>query len=284
MIIPMRRSVSGHIEELRFHALAGEPDLIYQPLDWSPAGGREGVQAFLMNASYRLMAWWQPTTIWPWQPLTELQLRGLRVPYDVAVCGFDDIVKSSNSTPPLTTVRQPFHQMGRLALQALLAYHQGKSVPPRLFLPTTLQMRRSCGCLSEAVANVNQGMQFPKLDERGVDTSRLALAGPLLNANREVLLGEMRRAIVLQDLPVFPQMAGEWLEALVNSLEKRDNGEAFLKAIDLTSRRLMQQQISLAKLQDVLSALRRRAGARWQNTHPGWPRPRISCTGRGVPE
>jgi LacI family transcriptional regulator len=46
--------------------------------------------------------------------------RGLRVPEDVSLVGFDDLPTSSYMTPPLTTVRQPTYEIGRLAAQAIV--------------------------------------------------------------------------------------------------------------------------------------------------------------------
>src|ERR1700753_3074499 len=45
---------------------------------------------------------------------------GLRGPHDVSVVGFDDIKEAAFQTPSLTTIRQPLHQMGALAVQTLL--------------------------------------------------------------------------------------------------------------------------------------------------------------------
>ena len=44
-----------------------------------------------------------------------LRRHGVGVPEDISVIGFDDIAEASISYPPLTTIRQPLHEMGRLA-------------------------------------------------------------------------------------------------------------------------------------------------------------------------
>ncbi len=47
--------------------------------------------------------------------------RGLRVPEDVAIVGFDDIPFASFPEVQLTTIRQPTYDMGRMAVDILLA-------------------------------------------------------------------------------------------------------------------------------------------------------------------
>lgn len=71
--------------------------------------------------------------------------RGLRVPEDLSVSGFDDIPMSSQIFPPLTTVHQPVRDMGRLATLELLAEIQRPGSGRMLHVPHTLQQRRSTG-------------------------------------------------------------------------------------------------------------------------------------------
>ncbi|HMC94296.1 MAG TPA: substrate-binding domain-containing protein, partial [Polyangia bacterium] len=80
--------------------------------------------------------------------MVALQERGLQVPSDVAVVGFDDIEDARFSTPPLTTVRQPLYQQGEAALDLVLAQLEGQQVAGRVTAPTEMVIRQSCGCFS----------------------------------------------------------------------------------------------------------------------------------------
>ncbi|WP_309128856.1 LacI family DNA-binding transcriptional regulator [Microbacterium sp.] len=77
--------------------------------------------------------------------LDYLSEHGVRVPEDVAVTGFDGIAASLACTPPLTTVRQPFVTMGRLAVRILLGDEDVVGTRKHI-LPTQLVRRASCGC------------------------------------------------------------------------------------------------------------------------------------------
>ncbi|HEY3870956.1 MAG TPA: LacI family DNA-binding transcriptional regulator [Actinocrinis sp.] len=76
-----------------------------------------------------------------------LRERGLRVPQDVAVTGFDDVPVARHLTPSLTTVRQPIRQLGAEAFELLHAMIAGARPDGReVVLPVELALRASCGC------------------------------------------------------------------------------------------------------------------------------------------
>lgn len=76
--------------------------------------------------------------------LASAQRHGLRVPQDLSVVGFDDSSAASSSAPPLTTVRQPVVEMGRVALRTLLQLARGEGVDSHhVQLSTTLVVRGS---------------------------------------------------------------------------------------------------------------------------------------------
>jgi len=70
--------------------------------------------------------------------------RGMRVPDDVSVVGFDDLSEARWLSPPLTTVRQPLAEMGVLAARTVLRLASGDELEsPRVELATALMVRES---------------------------------------------------------------------------------------------------------------------------------------------
>jgi LacI family transcriptional regulator len=72
------------------------------------------------------------------------RVRGLRIPEDLSVVGFDDTYLARLSSPPLTTVRQPLREMGAVALRTALQLAAGEKVDSRhVELATELVVRGS---------------------------------------------------------------------------------------------------------------------------------------------
>ncbi len=78
--------------------------------------------------------------------IRELQSRGLKVPDDLAVVGFNDIPEAACCTPPLTTVAAPARELGAESFHRLFLLINGSPLPePGEPLPTRLIVRESCG-------------------------------------------------------------------------------------------------------------------------------------------
>lgn len=75
----------------------------------------------------------------------EAQERGLRIPDDISITGFDDTLLASRIWPGLTTVRQPIRRMGETAADILIDRVMGRKVTARAPIPTELVVRRSSG-------------------------------------------------------------------------------------------------------------------------------------------
>lgn len=79
--------------------------------------------------------------------LQALKTRGLRVPEDVSLVGFDDFGLSRLTTPGITTIAVPAEEMARLATERLFELISGSNLgPSHQELPVTFIARQSCGC------------------------------------------------------------------------------------------------------------------------------------------
>jgi hypothetical protein len=88
---------------------------------------------------------------------------GLRIPEDVAVAGFDDILMAAHFPPPLTTVRQPAAAIGRRAAELLLARIAGArrdgDPPVHERVPCEVMIRSSCGAGLPRAGALPEGAQ-----------------------------------------------------------------------------------------------------------------------------
>lgn len=78
--------------------------------------------------------------------------RGINVPKQLSVVGFDDVPEAAYYCPPLTTVRQDFARLGELCLETLLNKIEQKDHPPAQFLLPELVVRQSTARL-DSVTN-----------------------------------------------------------------------------------------------------------------------------------
>ena len=68
---------------------------------------------------------------------------GKRVPDDIKIVGFDDVMISRLTTPPITTIHQPIKEMANAAVEMVIAAGAGNTVAKRTLLPVTLIKRES---------------------------------------------------------------------------------------------------------------------------------------------
>jgi LacI family transcriptional regulator len=77
------------------------------------------------------------------------------VPDDIAVMGFDGLDETLVSRPILSTVHQPIRELGAEGVRALIdLLEHPENAPVHRYLPFCLQIRRSCGCVESAAAEL----------------------------------------------------------------------------------------------------------------------------------
>jgi DNA-binding LacI/PurR family transcriptional regulator len=83
--------------------------------------------------------------------MRQIGARGLRVPEDISIVGFDDLFFASYLQPPLTTVRQPMRRMGKMAMESLFKLMSGEESVPQIKVEADLVVRESTAKLSAKV-------------------------------------------------------------------------------------------------------------------------------------
>jgi DNA-binding LacI/PurR family transcriptional regulator len=111
--------------------------------DWTPRSGYELGESLLKNKD--LTAIFVGNDQMALGLLRRLHEMGREVPRDMSVVGFDDIPEAAYFTPPLTTVRQDFTELGRRCLRILIARIEGEREPARLVVRPELVVRDSTG-------------------------------------------------------------------------------------------------------------------------------------------
>jgi LacI family transcriptional regulator, repressor for deo operon, udp, cdd, tsx, nupC, and nupG len=81
-----------------------------------------------------------------------VQERGLRIPNDVAVIGFDGLPFTEHCSPPLSTIEQPIAEMSAAAIAMLLDRIRGGSSPARVetFAARLVERASTIGSVPEA--------------------------------------------------------------------------------------------------------------------------------------
>ncbi|PPJ21625.1 LacI family transcriptional regulator [Nocardia nova] len=139
-----RQRLFGWEEELRHRGIDVPEPL---PGDWTAAAGyRAGVEfAALLSAEGRA----RPTAVFVANDqmalglLKAVQERGISVPGDLSVIGFDDLPESGYFLPALSTVRQDFAELGRCGVQTALDILTGQPHENRSTVPPLLVVRDS---------------------------------------------------------------------------------------------------------------------------------------------
>lgn len=227
----------AYTETLAAHGISLNPDLITPPSTWGRDMGGTMMQLLLderrlipgedfdaavaANDEMILGAW------------DVLQARGIHIPRDVAVAGFDDRLDGRTRTPPLTSVAAPFYAIGFQAVETLLALIAGQQVPAEATVPSRLVVRQSCGCLPTMVAQV----AIEKWPMPGsIRGSQKTFEAALLKQREEILAKMMRAAGDLGG-SLDVTAAGQLLDGFAAELSGEPQG-TFLTALDEVLRRV----------------------------------------------
>jgi serine phosphatase RsbU (regulator of sigma subunit)/DNA-binding LacI/PurR family transcriptional regulator len=133
--------------ERALRAAGMEPDLALMfDGDYRAEAGRDAAERWCRGAQPACDAIVAANDWMALGALEVLQARGIRVPEEVSVVGFDDIDRAKFNSPPLTTIRQLPHLLAAEAVGVVAGLLQEKRAERQVAVPTAPQIRRSCGC------------------------------------------------------------------------------------------------------------------------------------------
>lgn len=137
------RRYQAYAEALRKHGLPLEDNYAHDVE--LTLEGSYNMMKVILDEGKQLPAYCCANDVTALGAMRAIQERGLRVPEDISLIGIDDIHMASYTTPSLTTIRIPKHQMGELAARTLIDQinHQS-TLTYRIDLPFELITRESC--------------------------------------------------------------------------------------------------------------------------------------------
>jgi DNA-binding LacI/PurR family transcriptional regulator len=114
-----RARLEGYHDALAAAGITPSSPLVRHAQNWAPEDGRTAMDQ-LLDSGAKFTAIFAQSDMLALGALTAIHARGLRVPEDVSIIGYDDIPVSSFLNPPLTTMRQPIRDVGALAARLLI--------------------------------------------------------------------------------------------------------------------------------------------------------------------
>jgi DNA-binding LacI/PurR family transcriptional regulator/signal transduction histidine kinase len=251
----------AYCDVLREYGLPFIPDLVSPPYGWAEQGGVDAIRVLFDERQARPDAVVAVNDRLAFGALQALRMRGVHVPDDVALVGFNNEPVCRLVTPPLTTVPLRAYERGGQAAQMLLALIEGEQVPEQVSLPTRLIVRQSCGCLDPAVVQAKASPPFfpPYGGDRegdfppcGGDRGRGDWKA--LTPQREQIIRDMEQALEAAD--GVPQQVAPLLDAFLAELQGGVPG-IFLSTLENGLRQVTEVGGNVVAWQRAASEMRR---------------------------
>lgn len=222
------------------HKLGWDERLVSSPVEWSMGAKavRQLVEANGMHPGRDFDVLVGTSDLLIYNAVLELSQLGWNCPDDYTAAGFNNSPESELLNPSITTVRMPFRELSKAAVQLL-----GTENTEDLRFSTQLIVRRSCGCYSHSYSDVLQP-----------DQGRSSEAG----WSRKELEHEIRTILGRTFQSGDPNQRN-WAEPLLNALlqlvDRVDTGAVFLRRFDAMVTESIQEHVEAREWQEALAAV-----------------------------
>ncbi len=240
---------NAFLDELKDRKLRFDKHLVLEG-DYSAESGRAAVRTLLDERGMSVRAIVAANDRMAFGVLEALQDRGIHVPDQIAVTGFDDVSESQSMGVPLTTVRQSFYDAGALAFDSLVKRINGVEAGEIQSLPSDLVVRWSCGCLPESI---QRAVVLPR---------EVAHTGRLENKRVAAIKALLSSVGVKEGDPAreeYIDAVGRTWDTFLTALRELGKSEEFLKSVQKLMGLLEKHGYDLNTWQNVLTTFRRYA-------------------------
>jgi len=242
--IEAEQRFQGYLRALAESGLELDPELVVEG-DFHAESGVAAIRVLLDERRVHFDALVAGNDEMAVAAIRELQQRGIRIPADVKVTGFDDDVAAQYELPSLTTMRQRVTALAREAVKLALTGIDIDISERRHLLRTELVVRRSCGCPLERD-------QFSVAAPKRPD--HVEQEPPLIQKRPELCLQMVAAAPTL----LSEEHANQLLDGFFAGLMGR-SVTAFVESWDAVLREALARDIDPRQYQAVTTALRRGA-------------------------
>lgn len=245
---PCENRHRGYLDALAEHEIPFDPNLV---VPWSVnqvETGKEGIRLLMDERKLRPGIDFDAVAVNNDRRavgvLEALEERGVRVPYDIAVIGFDDIAGSEFTNPSLTTMNLRHYQMGKAAAETLFEIlEEPKKTSDIVLVPPEMSIRQSCGC---PLVDVQQ------VASKAKEKSQVEFEA-LLTAQREDIITAMIQSADGNDIVVA------WVEPVLDAFTAEvTNGASggFLEKLDEALRPMIAGDSDIFVWQSVITVMR----------------------------
>ncbi|MBN2546824.1 MAG: substrate-binding domain-containing protein [Spirochaetes bacterium] len=147
--------------------------------------------------------------------LKELQNRGIKIPQEIALVGFNNNLNCKTVNPALTSIDIYFHNLGKIAVEKLIELINGNTIDDITVVPSKIYYRESCGCVNKAYTEINYDFNEKNRKENIIND---------FLSNREYFISEIKEVF----LNFFPDdtsqiLSIEFIDKFFEDIKNKNN-------------------------------------------------------------
>jgi len=231
-------------DALKENKIEYDPDLVFVG-NFMPESGERAVEYFLDEKKINFDALIAENDNMALGAIAELSKRGINVPAEVIVGGYDDIEEAEVANPSLTTVKAPVKDLGYKSVELLLKILREEPNVKNIELPSRLVIRESCGCFKTTRLTKSFNPDFGKKDFSS------------LKDRKEDIINSIVKQF---EFPIDGQFIRLGLDILFDSFVKDMKGKKsnrhFISSLSLILRQCIESGINVLLWHELVSSFR----------------------------